>query len=87
MIPSPAIVDSPTHRSWAWLPIAACALVVLLLFAARHDFRIGRESALTPVVTISSPKAVPDAPAARQIHLTTKNGTRIIWLLNPEVSF
>jgi len=86
-IPSSRIVDSIVRRSWAWLPLGACALVVLLVLAATHDFRIGDEPALTPVVTVSLPTALPDAPVSRQVHLTTKNGTRIIWILNPAVSF
>jgi len=75
------------RRSWVWLPIGATALLLLVVVAAAHDLKRGWWSTPAPEITISAPVAVRDSPQVRQIHLTTKNGTRVIWILNPEASF
>lgn len=86
------ISAAPTRvrRAWPWVPVAAgvCTVVVALVVVAMGSWRTGGwPRGDTPVVS-ASVRTPADAPQpVRQLHLTGRNGTRIIWVLNPAVQF
>jgi len=80
---------APVRRPWRWIPVAAgvCTVVVLVIVAMGTQRTGWWPRGDTPVVSVSI-RPVADAPQpVRQIHLTGRNGTRIIWVLNPAVQF
>jgi hypothetical protein len=79
-------------RRIRWFPIAAAtaamALAVVLITPARLD----RQAADTPLPgasteTVDSVAATADAGDRRQqVQFATENGTRIIWVLDPDLN-
>jgi hypothetical protein len=59
-----------------------------LVLVAMESWRAGGWSqGETPVVSESFRPAADAPEPVRQIHLTGRRGTRIIWVLNPAVRF
>jgi hypothetical protein len=79
----------PGRRPWRWVPVASgvCAAVALAVVAMGPWRPGGWPRGDTPVVSVSLRPTVDDPPTVRQLHLTGRDGTRIIWVLNPAVPF
>ena len=83
-------VPTPVRRPRRWAPVAAgvCTVVFALVVFAIGSWRTGGWSrGDTPVVTVTLRPAAEAPEPVRQIHLTGRHGTRIIWVLNPAVHF
>jgi hypothetical protein len=81
---------TPVRRPRRWAPVAAgvCTVVFALVVFAVGSWRTGSWSrGDTPVVTVTLRPADGASEPVRQIHLTGRHGTRIIWVLNPAVQF
>ncbi len=88
-----------THRRWPRLALAAggglaVALVLLVAWAWRPaESRVETDSLRSEQATIAPPAANPDGGAATapvtaravQVQLVASGGTRIVWVLNPEL--
>ena len=78
----------PARRSFRWLPLAAAggalALAALLITPAGPD-RSG--AARDPDLRENAaPKAEVPSGRRQQLHFATENGTRIIWVLDPDLN-
>ncbi|MCX6537504.1 MAG: hypothetical protein NT151_01015 [Acidobacteria bacterium] len=84
-----SVASAPVRRPWRWVTLAAgaCTVVALVVVAMGPWRWSGWPRGDTPVVTVSFRPAVDDPQPVRQLHLTGSNGTRIIWILNPDVPF
>jgi len=77
-------------RSWRWLPVAtavAALLVAVVLLTGPGATDRGTDLAV-PVRPDVGPEASADAAPSdqrQQIQFATQNGTRIIWVLDPDL--
>ena len=84
-----SMVSAHVGRPWRWVPVVAgvCTVVALVVVAIGPWRPGGWPRGGTPEVSVSLRPSVDDPQPVRQLHLTGRNGTRIIWMLNPAVQF
>ena len=80
----------PRRRRIRWFPLAAATAAMALVVVLISPARPGRQSADTSLPTAvtedlgSGPQTSSDR--RRQIQFATENGTRIIWVLDPDLN-
>ncbi len=84
------VLNAISERRWIhWVPIAAATAALALAVILVSSARLGEQSADTTLRTPTAEDVEPGPMTAgnrrQQIQFATENGTRIIWVLDPDL--